>query len=80
MDVGKRIGQRLADKSAVGCDKSAPTVWPEDFVNLHKRDISEENGSTTGWKRSSWSFASISLPSIRFLYSNYKLFTSSSRF
>ena len=25
MDVDRRSGQRLADKSAVGCDKSAPT-------------------------------------------------------
>ncbi len=37
MDIDKRIGQRLADKSAVGDDKSAPTVWPEYFVNLHYR-------------------------------------------
>ncbi len=37
MHVDKFIGLRLADKSAVGCDKSAPTVWPEYFVHLHNR-------------------------------------------
>jgi hypothetical protein len=35
MDVDKRTGQRLADKSAVGGDKSAPTVGPRYFVNVH---------------------------------------------
>ena len=37
MQNDKRIGHPLADKSAVGGDKSAPTVWPEDFVNGHNR-------------------------------------------
>ncbi len=37
IDIDKRIGQRLADKSAVRCDKSAPTVWPREFVNLQNR-------------------------------------------
>jgi hypothetical protein len=35
MEVDKRIGQRLADKSAVRGDKSAPTVGLEVFVNRH---------------------------------------------
>ncbi len=35
MDIDKIFGHPLADKSAVGCDKSAPTVWPREFVNLH---------------------------------------------
>jgi len=35
-DVDKRIAQRLADQSAVGCDKSAPTVGSQEFVNLDK--------------------------------------------
>ncbi len=37
MDVDKRIGPLLADKSAVGCDKSAPTAWLVYFVNVHNR-------------------------------------------
>jgi hypothetical protein len=35
MDVDKIIGERLADKSAVRGDKSAPTGWPREFVNMH---------------------------------------------
>jgi hypothetical protein len=37
MDVDKRIGEPLADQSAVGSDKSAPPVWPQEFVNGHNR-------------------------------------------
>jgi len=37
MDVDKIIGQVLADQSAVGGDKSAPTVGPDYFVHLHNR-------------------------------------------
>ena len=35
MMVIQRIRHALADKSAVGCDKSAPTVGPRYFVNVH---------------------------------------------
>jgi hypothetical protein len=35
MGVDKRIGEPLADKSAVGSDKSAPTLGLEYFVNIH---------------------------------------------
>ena len=35
MDIDKIIGHSLADQSAVGCDKSAPTLWPQYLVNLH---------------------------------------------
>ncbi len=35
MDIDKIIGHPLADKSAVGDDKSAPTVWSRYFVNMH---------------------------------------------
>ncbi len=56
MDVDKRIGQRLADKSAVARirgmmkrgDQSAPTVGPEDVVNVHHRSptVAEGPGHT----------------------------------
>jgi hypothetical protein len=47
MEFDKRIGQRLADKSAVGCDKSAPTVGPWEFVDVYYR--ARDLAALAGW-------------------------------